>query len=415
VWIEGTAVANLSHSEAYRFVDHVVARAVRSLSRIIGVKNIMRPFWNRWRASLIGEETLMRFLASIRSIDDWPATARRVVEAEEAQLTAGREALPLEEQVHRLRRLALLYHLAQWGCIPLTEEKVECHRRSRDYYVQAERLAHGERYRRLAVDWEGGRYWGNLHLPAGEGPWPLLVLVHGMDDAKEEHLATELHAQRHGYAVFCADGPGQGEALLLGGTTWPANLWDFIRHTVTVLVEGHGCDPERVGLLGVSWGGMWALLAAARDPRVRGVYDLGGPVDARQAMKLPFFLKSKFCQVLGIRGPEDFVGAEEAFSLRRPGLLEAVRCPVRVIHGGRDPLVPTGDKEWLCRRLRDLHAGQDVSLVVLPNGDHCCTGEAAWLRDDLVRWLDRVLGPLPGPGGVGGSVGTGPLLKGVDC
>lgn len=44
--------ANISHTQAYRLVDHVTSHAVRTLSRIIGVKNITRPFWNRWRASL---------------------------------------------------------------------------------------------------------------------------------------------------------------------------------------------------------------------------------------------------------------------------------------------------------------------------------------------------------------------------
>src|SRR5262245_26279606 len=213
-------MTNISHDEGYRCIDHVVARAVYSLSRFLGVRNILRPFWNRWRASLIDEETLMRFLGSIRSIDVWPAQARRAAQAEEARLLGGADSLPPGERVERLRRLAMVYHLAQWGCIPLSADKVDCYRHSRDCYVQAEQLAHGERYRRMAVDWEGGRYWGNLHLPEGDGPWPLLLILHGMDDTKEEHLASELRLQRHGYAVFCPDGPGQGEALVLEGRTW---------------------------------------------------------------------------------------------------------------------------------------------------------------------------------------------------
>ncbi len=392
---------NMSDAGSYTFLDHVLSRGVRALSRLIGVKNLMRPFWNRWRASLIGEETIMRFLASIPSIDAWPEFALEFVEQEEAkcQVTAG---VSLTERVHQLRRLSMLYHMSQWGNLRLSEEKRRCYRRSRDCYVQAEQLAHGSHYQRLGIPWQGQCLWGNLHLPAGEAPWPLLVIVHGMDDTKEEHLATELYAQEHGFAVFCVDAPGQGEALLLDNIRWSVHLCDFLSQVITTLTESYSCDPQRVGLLGISWGGMWAIKTAAQDQRVRAVLDVGGPIDARLFSRLPFFLKTKFCQVLGVQGPQDISNAGELFSLTHPvDLLEQVTCPLRIVHGGRDPLVPVSDKVWLRDRLRQQHPQQEVSLVVHPQGDHCCTAEAAALRQDLVDWFGRTLnrsGPTATPG-----------------
>jgi dienelactone hydrolase len=386
-------VKNLSDTGGYRFFDHVMAQAVRSLSRLLGVKNILFPFWNRWRASLIGEKTLMHFLDSIRTIDDWPVVARRIVERDDAEIRSRWDSLSPAEQVQHWRRASMLYHMAQWGCIPLSDEKRLCYQRSRDCYVQAEQLAHGPNYRRLPIDWTRQRFWANLHLPAGgPGPWPLLVIVHGMDDTKEEHLATELYAQQHGLAVCGIDGPGQGEALFLDGVKWTARFADFLSQVISTLCADGSCDPRRVGLVGISWGGLWAIKTAARDPRVGAVYDLGGPIDARGFDKLPFFLKSKFCQVLGVTGPRDIRDAEEMFSLKQPpDQLAGVVQPVRIVHGARDPLVPVADKVWLRDQLRSLHPGQDVSLIIHPRGDHCCTGEAAELRRDLVDWFRAVL------------------------
>ncbi|MEI6705465.1 MAG: hypothetical protein WCL71_18325, partial [Deltaproteobacteria bacterium] len=47
---------------SYSLTDRLVKQTVQSLSRLIGVRNITRPLWNRWRASLIGDEAIMNFL-----------------------------------------------------------------------------------------------------------------------------------------------------------------------------------------------------------------------------------------------------------------------------------------------------------------------------------------------------------------
>jgi predicted esterase len=64
---------------------------------------------------------------------------------------------------------------------------------------------------------------------------------------------------------------------------------------------------------------------------------------------------------------------------------------VRIVHGGRDPLVPVSDKEWLRDELRRLHPGLDVELQVYDDGDHCCTAYAAQTRDDAASFFSRVL------------------------
>ena len=53
---------------------------------------------------------------------------------------------------------------------------------------------------------------GILRCPDGEGPFPVVVLLSGLDSAKEELRSTEETFLDRGLATFSVDGPGQGEA-----------------------------------------------------------------------------------------------------------------------------------------------------------------------------------------------------------
>jgi len=377
----------------YRLRDSIAEHAVGWLSHVISVKNITRPFWNRWRASLIGDETIMSFLKSIDSLDAWQTQSMLLVKREIARVKAL-GSIPLEQRLYELRRLSYLAHMGEWGCVEITEEKKELARMSRDLYIEAETLAHGDRYRRISIPWNGGKLWGNLHLPKDvPPPYPVVLILHGMDDSKEEHLMTELEAQKHGAAVCCYDGPGQGESFLLEGQLWTADFDRSASELLTHLAAEHDCNPELAGASGISWGGMWIYRLAANDSRFKAIYDLGGPINWWW-QSLPYFLKSRFFQVLGATDEAQLQSLYDAFSIDSPAVLEKVTCAVRIVHGEKDPIVKLQDKEWLHDELRRLHPDSDITMRVCPNGDHCCTGEAADIRCDATNFFLRVLDSL---------------------
>ncbi len=68
--VEEDRLKNISDTEAYNVYDFVFSKAVRSLSNVIGVKKITQPFWDRWRAFNIGDETIFRFPDGIGTIDN---------------------------------------------------------------------------------------------------------------------------------------------------------------------------------------------------------------------------------------------------------------------------------------------------------------------------------------------------------
>lgn len=376
---------NISDTEAYTVFDHVFSKTVRSLSYVIGLKKITQPFWGRWLASGVDEKIIFRFLDGVASIDAWASTASHVVRDEINAFEVKRASLTGLEEVAGLRALSYLCNMAQWGCLPLTDGRRAIYRRCRDLYIEAETLAYGERFRRIDFEF-GCAYHGNLHVPEGY-PAPLVVLVHGIDGCKEEHLATELALLTAGLAVLCFDGPGQGEALLLDDHLWVADFHRSVSAAIDAVAEAGAAQTERCGVMGFSIGGMWSVKAAGADPRIKAVFDLGGPIDTQFFSKIPFIVKTRLCQVTGARKPDEIAAVLDQNSLRDEQAIGATKASVRIVHGERDRVVSIEDKVWLRDRLDAWHSDRDHSLRIVEGGDHCCTGHATLVRDDAAAFF----------------------------
>lgn len=118
----------------------------------------------------------------------------------------------------------------------------------------------------------GLELYGKLVLPAeGDGPFPLVVLVHG---SGSEAATFSYHRQyqfpAEGVATFVYDKRGTGRS---GGkfTMRFDVLAGDVLAAVNRLRNHPKIDPERIGLAGYSQGGWIAPLAASQDPRIKFV------------------------------------------------------------------------------------------------------------------------------------------------
>lgn len=114
---------NVSDTEAYSAFDHIFLKAMRSISHVVSVRNLTRPFWGRWQASEIDEKALFDFLSSIRNLDDWPDAALRMIDREGRAFETNRKSMTTAEEVAALRRLSYLCNLGQWGILPINGAK----------------------------------------------------------------------------------------------------------------------------------------------------------------------------------------------------------------------------------------------------------------------------------------------------
>lgn len=382
---------NIAETQAYTVFDHVFVHTIRALSGVVGLKRITQPFWNRWFASGVDEDVILQFLDELGTIDNWANTAESVIARKVAAYEREVGGMNPAQQVTALRKLSYLGHMAQWGCLPITSQRVGLYRMARDRYLEAETLAFGPAFRRQAFDWRGSTYHGNLHLKAA--PAPLIVIVHGIDGCKEEHLSTELALHAAGFSTLCLDGPGQGEALLIDGLLWDSEFHAFLSAALDQLEGVAGVDTARVGLLGISIGGMWCYQAAAEDRRIKAIFDLGAPLHTRKFPSLPFLIKTRLCQVTGARREDEIAQVLAQNNIEDPALLEAVTAHVRMVHGERDRVVSTTDKQHLLATFKAAPHAREASLRVIAGGDHCCTGHYDAVRDDAVEFFSRTLPP----------------------
>ncbi|HEX2026458.1 MAG TPA: alpha/beta hydrolase [Nitriliruptorales bacterium] len=217
----------------------------------------------------------------------------------------------------------------------------------------------------------------DLLVPDGDGPSPVVVLVHGgfwmarYDRTLMAPLADDL-AQR-GYAAVNVE---YRRGSIPGGG-WPGTLQDVAHafdHLASV-AEEHDLDLRRLVAIGHSAGGQLAMWAAARRGLPGGAPGAHPLVTPRAVVSVAGLLDLHAAAVDGVGGgaARRFLGGgpdavPERYALASP----VARLPLGVhavlIHGDHDEMVPPSQS----RRFADaaLAAGDQVELVVLPGVGH---------------------------------------------
>ena len=206
--------------------------------------------------------------------------------------------------------------------------------------------------------------FGDLRLPAGTGPHPVAVTVHGgywqaiHNLTHMGHIGVDLAA--HGIATWNVEYRRLGDP----GGGWPGTFDDVRQALAHVgsLAREHDLDLGRVLLLGHSAGGQLALLAAVRSAlRLRGVVSLAGVVDLR-LLDASGADRGLVRRLLG-GAPEELPDRWRAASPR-----EHLPWPVRTLLVCGTADVHWGPNEATAAAARE--AGGDVGLVPLPGAGH---------------------------------------------
>jgi len=162
----------------------------------------------------------------------------------------------------------------------------------------------------LWLPWCGQRLPGYWFAPAGRRePGPTLVATSGFDGTLEEsYFQIGLAALQRGWRVLLICGPGQMDtARTEPGTHFVPDTESWVSGWIDLALERDEVDADRLGLLGISFGGYFASRAAAHEPRIRALVANSPVIDLRAYM-------TSF--VAGMGGdPEEALSPEEDFSL----------------------------------------------------------------------------------------------------
>jgi dipeptidyl aminopeptidase/acylaminoacyl peptidase len=236
----------------------------------------------------------------------------------------------------------------------------------------------------VAMAYEGGAtMYGVLRKPWHTPKPPVVILVPGLDSVKEElHMYGDDFLKR-GMAVLAIDGPGQGEMEFEH-----AMRYDYevpIKYAIDYLESRPDVDAKRVGLMGVSLGGYYAVRATAFEHRIMAAIENCGPYNpVENFQQRPTISRETYIHRLKAANVEDALNKLKQFDLQ--GVAEKITCPLLVIQGRRDRLVPAEQGERIA-----AGAGSRAELWMFEDGNHVCNNipykhrpqQADWMRQKL--------------------------------
>ena len=145
-------------------------------------------------------------------------------------------------------------------------------------------------------------------------------------------------------------------------------------------------DPDRAGLWGVSLGGYYAARAAAFEKRVKACITLSGPYNWGAAWEnLPKLTRAAFHA--RSRAASEAEAFENATKLSLEGVAQNITCPLFVLAGKLDRIVPYTDAE----RLASETSGP-VELLVVEDGNHIANNRPYRYRAQSADWMAAQLG-----------------------
>jgi 2,6-dihydroxypseudooxynicotine hydrolase len=233
---------------------------------------------------------------------------------------------------------------------------------------------------RLTFPYQGAEIPGWLRKPREIAHPPVAILLPGLDACKEELHAWATAFVTRGIAALTIDGPGQGETLLHLPIT---HEWGrVIGAVIDVLERRDDLDAHRVGVVGQSLGALYAPLAAAGEPRIKACIANCGPYDlGRLLQKSPPPLQAEvFRAGAHARTAEEAQRIADKLTLVHAA--ERIICPLLVVVGGDDKLVPPSEGERLAKT-----ASGPTELVVYPEGDHVCFNISYKYRPLTADWM----------------------------
>ena len=145
-------------------------------------------------------------------------------------------------------------------------------------------------------------------------------------------------------------------------------------------------DAKRIGMWGVSLGGYYAPRAAAFEKRIKACIALGGPFNWGEAWAgLPDLTREAFRVRSHCKTQDE--AQKNAKTLSLEGIAQNITCPLFVVNGRLDRIVPAKDAERLAREAK----GPTV-LMMIEDGNHIATNRAYRWRPQSADWMKEQLG-----------------------
>ncbi|MGD0555191.1 MAG: S9 family peptidase [Streptosporangiaceae bacterium] len=207
-----------------------------------------------------------------------------------------------------------------------------------------------------------------LYRPAGPGPHPVLVSVHGGPELQARPRYGALHQclLASGVAVLAPNIRGSGGY----GRGWQQRIYrdwggidlDDLGAAHAWLVAQSWCTPDKVAVYGASYGGFVALSCLTRLPELwtAGVSVYGPANLLTLATSMPASWAGTIAAMFG--DPADPRDAEQLRRRSPVAYVGQIKAPLLVIQGANDPRTPQAESDQIIAAARANGADPDYLL-----------------------------------------------------
>ena len=323
-----------------------------------------------------------RVLSDIRSMDGW------FVHWSESGVRFEENAIKAFKQGNLLTAQALYfqsffsYRLAGFPLADDTSQRKEVYKNMMEAFRKAVGLG-SIPIEFIEIPFEGNSFPCYLSRPVNrQGPIPVVVYLPGSDGWKEDQFFVAVHSlAERGIACLVADGPGQGECVGLRQMYARPDYEVVVSAIVNDLEHRPGIDMKRVALIGSSVGGYYAPRAAAFDRRIKACVCYSAIFDVVDGVFDPYpAIRSRLKEIIGAKTIEEAREKFLPFTLKH--VVQEIKCPCLILHGGKDIIVPVSE----ARRLFDaLRAPKEIKIW--ENGSHNLLNYYIESRSFMFDWV----------------------------
>jgi pimeloyl-ACP methyl ester carboxylesterase len=325
--------------------------------------------------------------------EEWEALGARLQRAAQEQEAAGNRRSAGDLWL----RAGMYYFTAERFIVPGPEKRA-MGRKAIDCQTKGI-LARYPNVERVEVPYDGKTLPALfMKAPGVTGRAPTMVAFDGLDNCKEMSvLFNGLEFAARGWHTLAIDGPGQGESLRLRDIRTRPDYEVAGTAAYQYAAARSEVDPKRVAVMGYSFGGYYAPRIVAFEKRYCACVAFGAMhwnmeqwvdgirravrTDAKTSAQSHFQVPWAF----GARDLDQAVEMAKAFSLA--GVAGKIECPLLVVHGENDRIVPLDSARKLYEAAGSKRKTLKIFTAAEGAAEHCQVDNRPLGVNYIADWL----------------------------